>query len=277
MNGGNNMLGVNFSQIRLWDLVDILMVAFVLYKLIILIRQTKAVQLIKGLVILFLASTLTNFLGLHTMDWLLRSSMTVIMVALPIVFQPELRRALEQLGRGKFLGKMIPFKVKAEYERFLNEFCVAMEQLANKKIGVLVVIERETGLDEYIETGIEIDGRISKELIGNIFIPNTPLHDGAVIIRGQKIVAAGCYLPLTESFLVSKELGTRHRAGIGVTEQTDGVAVIVSEETGIISLGVNGRLKRNLDKNTLRKTLGILLNPQLEKSLTSIERMDDVQ
>lgn len=242
------------STISLLDLLDIIIVAFVLYKLYVMIRDTRALALLKGLIVLLIATIISKWLGLNVINWLLNKGMTIVMVALPVVFQPELRRALEQLGRGKLFNKSV-FLDEQEQETLLEELGKAVAVLAKNKIGALIVLERETGLSDYIETGIKVDGLVSNEFLINIFIPNTPMHDGAAILRGDRIMAAGCLLPLTEDRSLNKELGTRHRAAIGITEQTDAAVVIVSEETGIISLARGGRLVRDLDAELLKEKL----------------------
>ena len=232
------------SSFRLLDILDILLVAFVLYKLFILIRNTRAVALIKGLLVLGVVTVVSKVLDLHVINWMLQQGMTVILVALPVVFQPELRRALEQIGRGRFFrsGQVISME---ELERLIDEIVAISESLSKTHTGALIVFEREVGLNDYIDTGIAIDGLVSRELLGNIFIPNTPLHDGAVIIRENRIMAAGCLLPLTSDRSLSTELGTRHRAAIGISELADAVVVVVSEETGSISYTYGGHIYRH--------------------------------
>ncbi|AKL96942.1 hypothetical protein CACET_c34990 [Clostridium aceticum] len=244
-----------FRNIGMRDIADMAIVAFVFYKLYMLIRETRAEQLIKGIVVLLLATQLSEWLQLHAINWILRNTMTVGLIALLIVFQPEMRRALEYIGRTKFLTKSI---VDIEYEEInmmAEEIVEATGSLSRQKIGALLVLEKETGLNEVVETGTRINGKISRGLLINIFMPNTPLHDGAVVIRRSEVLAAGCFLPLTESNYLSKDLGTRHRAGLGITERSDAIVVIVSEETGAISIAENGELTRFLDANTLRKIL----------------------
>ena len=243
------------------DIIDIIIVSYVFYRLILLIRGTMAELLIKRLAILLLAMVVSDQVGLKTLNWLLEKAMTVGLIAIPIVFQPELRRALEQLGRGKIFKSSYWNWDPGEFNHFLEEITKAVPALVKKRIGALIVVERETGLKEWLETGIAVDGLISAELLINIFFPRSPLHDGAVIIRGNKILAAGCYLPLTDDPYLNKELGTRHRAGIGITEQSDAVAIIVSEETGIVSLAHNGALTRYLDEKKLRHMLIELCGP----------------
>jgi diadenylate cyclase len=242
------------STITFLDVIDILLVAFVLYKLYYLIKDTRAVALLKGLVVLLMATLISRWFGFNVINWLLQKAMTVVLVALPVVFQPELRRALEQLGRGKIFRKSSVLNAE-ETEVLVNDLSRAVAALAKNKIGALIVLERETGLNDYIETGVKVDGIVSSEFLINVFIPNTPLHDGAVIIRGDRIMAAGCLLPLSEDRTLNKELGTRHRAAIGISEQTDAIVIVVSEETGIISVAQGGRLQRYLDTEALKDTL----------------------
>ncbi|BBB91424.1 MAG TPA: diadenylate cyclase CdaA [Methylomusa anaerophila] len=238
------------STINLLDIADIVIVAVVLYKLYFMIKDSRAVALLKGLIVLLLATLVSKWLGLNVVNWLLQKSMTVVLVALPVVFQPELRRALEHLGRGRFFQGSSLLNAE-EKETLFAEIARTVAVLSKNKIGALIVLERDTGLNDYIETGIKVDGLITSEFLTNVFIPNTPLHDGAVIIRGNRMQAAGCLLPLTEDRSLSKELGTRHRAAIGITEQTDAVVIVVSEETGIISVARGGRLIRYIDCDKL--------------------------
>lgn len=244
-----------FRNIGMWDVVDMAIVAFVFYKLYTLIRETRAEQLIKGILVLLLATYFSDVLQLHVINWILRNTMTVGLIALLIVFQPELRRALEYIGRTKFLTKSIADIEQEEIDRLVEEVGEATASLSRQKIGALIVIEKDTGLNEVVETGTRIAGFVSRALLINIFIPNTPLHDGAVVIRKNRIMAAGCFLPLTDNATLNKELGTRHRAGLGITEKSDSLVVIVSEETGAISVAENGQLYRYLDVDTLKKRI----------------------
>lgn len=246
------------THFRIIDIVDIIIVAFALYKVFMLILGTRAVQLLKGLGILLTVTVISGWLGLNTTNWLLNQAMTVGLVALPIIFYPELRRALEQLGRGKFF-KSTRLLAPKEFEQVLTEVVKGVVALAKVKTGALIVIERETGLNEHIESGLIIDGMITSQLLINIFTENAPLHDGAVIIKGNRIIAATCYLPLSENTDISKDLGTRHRAALGITEQSDALVIIVSEETGVISIAKNGKLTRYLDEKTLREILSLEL------------------
>ncbi|WP_338833350.1 Cyclic di-AMP synthase CdaA [Moorella humiferrea] len=250
---------IDFLRITL----DISIVAFVIYKFIMLIRGTRAVQLIKGLVVLVVASVIAERLNLTTINWLLSQLRLVIVVALPVVFQPELRRALEQLGRGKFFARPLTTLGAEDMEKLISELVRAVQVLAKNRTGALIVIERETGLNDYIETGIRVDGVVSAELLINIFVPLTPFHDGAAIIRGDRVVAAGCFLPLSESPYLSKQLGTRHRAALGISEISDAVVLVVSEETGVISVAEGGKLTRFLEEKSLKELLQSLLLPQV--------------
>ncbi len=243
-----------FMTMRLWDVLDILVVAFFLYRIYILIRDTRATALLKGLIFLGLFTVFAGWLQLHVVSWILDKLMTVLIVALPIVFQPELRRALEQIGRGKFYVSSRMMN-EVEWDRVIDDVVEAAMTMSANKIGALLVFERSVGLDDRIDTGIRIEGLVSKELLGNIFIVNTPLHDGAVIIRESRIMAAGCLLPLTRDHSLSSELGTRHRAAIGMSEQADCIVVVVSEETGIVSYTYGGHIYRGQDAESLRNVL----------------------
>ncbi len=244
------------STLGILDIVDILLVAYFLYTLYQMLINTRAATLVKGLLILLVIMMTSRWMNLHVISWLMEKSMTVILVALPVVFQPELRRALEQIGRGKWFHKGGSSELdEAEFETLLRAVSGATTVMSRRKVGALMVFERNTGLEECIETGIAIDGLLSEGLLLNIFEKDTPLHDGAVIIRGKRIVAASCLLPLTENRNLSQELGTRHRAGIGMSEQSDAVVIIVSEETGTVSIARNGELMRYLNADDVREIL----------------------
>ncbi len=237
---------VDFSPVvALVNIVDVLLVWYVLYKLITIIKGTKAVQLLKGIFVLIIARFLTGFFGLDTLRWMMDQVLQWSFLAIIIIFQPELRRALEQLGRGRLFARTA-MQEEEERDRLMTALTKSVSYMAKRRIGALISIEKETGLSEYIETGTAMDSYISSELLINIFIPNTPLHDGAVIIQNNRIAAAGCYLPLSESPFISKELGTRHRAAIGISEVTDAITIIVSEETGAVSVTVEGEIDREL-------------------------------
>lgn len=237
-----------------WDVIDILIVAIILYKVYEMLQDTRAITLVKGLIVLMIVTLCASLLELHVISWLLQKSVQLLFVALPIVFQPELRRALERLGQGRFLG-FDQYLDAEEANSITNEIDKAVFNMADKKIGALLVIEKNVGINEIIDTGIKIDGLITTEFLMNVFIPNTPLHDGAAVIRGKRLVAAGCYLPLTENRSLSSELGTRHRAGIGLSEQCDAVIIIVSEETGVVSVAENGRIERYMTHDSLRQRI----------------------
>lgn len=258
------------STIGFWDGVDILIVAMILYKTYLMLEDTRAITLVKGLAVLVIIYVWCNLLDLHLLTWIFEKIMTWSIVVLPIVFQPELRRTLERIGQGKFLFKEHDALNEKEAQGVINELVRAATSLSDSKTGALIVIEREMGLKDVADTGIKLDALITAELLLNIFFVNTPLHDGAIIIRGKKIISAGCLLPLTEKRGLSKELGTRHRAALGMSEQCDALILIVSEETGTISIAENGKLKRRLDGNSLSR----LLRPAFETSSNKINFMD---
>jgi len=251
-----------FLNIRVRDIFDILIVAMAFYKLFMLIRETRAEQLIKGIFILFALTKVSEWLELYTLNFILDTAMTVGVIAILIVFQPELRRALEYIGRSRFFTRSF-LEIKSEsLKEVFDEIVDAVASLSRQKIGALIVIERETGLNEVVETGTMIQGKVSSDLLINIFIPNTPLHDGAVIIKDDTIKAAACFLPLTDNASLSKDLGTRHRAALGISERSDCLAIVVSEETGSISIAENGSLARYLDTKTLKQILMDMYKPK---------------
>lgn len=251
----------NFGDILI-SLLDIIIVAFVLYKLMMLIKDTRAVQLLKGVVVLLVATAMSDWLGLNTVHWLLRQTMTALLVALPIVFHPELRRALEKIGGGRFFARPLTLMAEQDKSGVIDTIVDAVVGLSNSKTGALIVLERNTGLEEYIDNGVKIDAIISTELLLNIFVTKTPLHDGAVIIRGNRLAAAGCVLPLFAGVNLSRTLGTRHRAALGITEHSDALAVVVSEETGRVSLAIEGGLIQNVREDSLRTRLLDALQPK---------------
>ena len=243
------------SGVGITDVVDILIVAFLIYKVLGFIRETRAEQLVKGLLVLVIATFLSDQFNLYTLNWILKGTMTLGVVALVIVFQPELRRGLEYIGRTKLVRPGFGQLDKDKAKHVTTEFIRAIDTFSKDRIGALIVVERETSLTDMAESGTIIDAEISSELLGNIFYEGSPLHDGAVIVRGDRIYAAGCVLPLSQNKTIGKDLGTRHRAGIGITEHSDAIALIVSEESGIISMAVDGKLSRFLDTKTVEKTL----------------------
>lgn len=235
-----------FSISFLINVLDVLVVWYVVYKLIQLVRGTKAIQLFKGVGLFIVLRFLAGLIGLRTLSWLMDQVITYGVIAAIVIFQPEIRRGLEHLGRSSL------FKTskseKHEDEVMVQSLDKAIQYMAKRKIGALITIERTTGLEEYVETGIALDADITGELLINIFIPNTPLHDGAVIIRDGKIAVSSAYLPLSESLLIPKEFGTRHRAAVGVSEVSDALTIVVSEETGDVSITMNNQLLSGLSR-----------------------------
>lgn len=243
------------------DIIDVGIVSFIIYKMILLVRGTRAVQLLKGIFVLVAVWALSTWFNLYTLKWLMNQMFTFGIVTVLIIFQPELRRVLEQLGRGKLFARSYLLDRDAMSEQ-IDGVIKAVRFMSDRKIGALIVFERSTGLSELVESGIRMESKITSELLINIFTPNTPLHDGAVIIRGNQIMAAGCYLPLSENPFISKELGTRHRAAIGVSEVTDAVSVTVSEETGQVSLSLGGMIVRDINEESLISKLFDELTPK---------------
>jgi diadenylate cyclase len=242
------------SHFQLRDLVDIALVTAMFWGLMYLVKGTRAVALMRGVLLLVIAVVLaSNFLSLTAFNWLIRNTLPALLVAVPVIFQPELRRALERIGRG---GGLITFSsTEAVTMGVSRHIARAAQRLSERGHGALIVLERETGLQEYVDTGVPIDGEVTTELLLTIFQPNTALHDGAAIIRGGRIVAAACILPLAETSRVHRGLGLRHRAAVGITEQSDALAAIVSEENGTISVARQGRLVSHLDESRLRELL----------------------
>lgn len=245
----------NFDLVDfLIGVADVLIVTYIIYKLIMIVRGTRAVQLLQGIVVIILVWYLSNYLGLVTLNWLMENAIRWGFLAIIIIFQPEVRRALEQLGRGRFFSRG-GTPEEEDIERSIDAMVQAVAYMAKRRIGALMSIERKTGLNEYVETGITMDAQLTYQLLVNIFIPNTPLHDGAVVVRQNQVAAAACYLPLSESPFISKELGTRHRAALGISEVTDSLTIVVSEETGGISLTKSGELYRDIDEDMLKSLL----------------------
>ncbi len=237
------------------DALDIFIVAVLIYQLLRFTKQTRGSSVLKGLIIMLIVTWVSATVRLRALNWVLVQLINTGAVLLVVLFQPELRRALEQIGRGHLIGKTRAKSNDLEIERIVDSFVDAMTRLARRRVGALIVIEGKTGLKDVIESGTLIDARISAPLIENIFEPNTPLHDGAVVVRGESVYAAACILPLTDDQSISRDLGTRHRAAIGVTETTDAIALIVSEETGVISMARGGKLSRYLDGKALGEIL----------------------
>lgn len=257
----NSLKSMSFTAI-----IDILVVAFIFYKGYMLIKETRAEQLLKGIAFIIILIPISAILNLSMLYFILSKTLTIGIISVVIIFQPEIRRALEHLGRSAFEDKH-GFVDKEQRNIYLNEIVNAVSNLADSKTGALIAIEQGTGLGEIISSGTIIEAKITSNLLENIFVVNTPLHDGATIIGKDKILAAGCVLPLTNNKEINKKLGTRHRAGIGLSEISDALVIIVSEETGIISLAINGRLTRNYDKDRLRSILLKIMDHREEKNV----------
>ena len=245
----------NLSTIKIiTSLLDLLIVWYVLYLLITVFKGTKAIQLLKGIVVIVIGQQISKILNLTATSKLFDIVIQWGVLALIVIFQPEIRRALEQLGRGSFLKRYTNTYSRDE-EKLIQSVSKAVQYMAKRRIGALIVFEKETGLQDYIETGIPMNSDISQELLTNVFIPNTPLHDGAMIIQGSKIAVAASYLPLSDSVKISKSLGTRHRAAVGISEVSDAFTVVVSEETGDISVTFDGKLRRDISKDVFEELL----------------------
>ncbi len=247
-------------KIRTKDIIEIIMISFVIYQIIKWVRGTRAWMLVKGIAVLFAIAAVATIFKLTTILWIFENTISVGIIAIIVVFQPELRKALEQLGRKNFFSQINVFEEQREHSEILSvelidEMLVAIDEMSKAKTGALIVIEQDVRLDEFERTGILIDAIISKQMLVNIFEHNTPLHDGAVILRHNRIVAATCYLPLSENMTLSKELGTRHRAAVGLTEVTDSIIIVVSEESGDISMALGGNLIRNVNTDYLKNKL----------------------
>jgi diadenylate cyclase len=233
------------------DLIDILVVAVVLYRLLLIIKGTKAARMLLGILVLLVATVISRFVDLYTLDWLLESFWAYIVIALIVIFQPEIRRTLARMGQTPYLQAF----TSAEELRSLEEVVKAVVSLADRKIGALIVLERESDLEDFVELGSALDARVSRELLMCIFHPTSPIHDGAVVIIDNRVTAAGCFLPMVFSRTVSSSLGTRHRAALGLSEETDAVVLIVSEETGEISMALGGEISTRIDMGALRDRL----------------------
>ena len=261
-------LSLQGVSVRWEDIVEILIISFLVYQIMTWIKNTKAWFLMKGIGIILIFILLAIIFEMNTILWIVENVLSIAVIAGVVVLQPELRRALEELGRKKFFASLMPFD-KVQTERFsdktVNDLVKASFEMGKVKTGALMVIEQNVKLTEYERTGIEVDGLISSQLLINIFEHNTPLHDGAVIIRGNRVVSATCYLPLSDNMEISKELGTRHRAGVGISEVTDALTIIVSEETGHVSVTYEGKLYRNLDANALREKLQLIQNKEVDE------------
>ena len=238
------------------DALDIALVAFIIYRIILLIKGTRAVQMLLGLAVIMAVYVGSQVAELYTLQWILDNFLSSIVLVIVVIFQSDIRRALMHVGRNPFFADA----AYREETRIIDELVAAAVNLASKRVGALIVIERETGLKSFMEVGVKIDAKISADLITAIFMPASPIHDGALVLQHGRLMKAGCFLPLTENPDISKNLGTRHRAAIGLTEAVDAVAIVVSEETGKISVVVGGRITRDLDSKSLRRILTRLLD-----------------
>ena len=252
------------------SILDLLVVSFIFYKAYVLIEETRAEQLLKGLVLIVILIPISDILKLNMLNFILNKTLTIGVLSVVIIFQPEIRRALEHLGRSAFedIHSSRPIENRNEV---IEEITTAVDNLAATKTGALIVMEQGTGLSDILSTGTIIDAKVSASLLENIFVVNTPLHDGATIIRKGRIHASGCVLPLTNNTKINKKLGTRHRAGLGISENSDALVIIVSEETGVISLAVNGKLTRNYDKQKLKNILTRIMDNRDSKKVKSLE------
>ena len=254
------MTSLHMPSIRWEDIVEIIIISFLVYQIMVWIKNTRAWSLLKGIVVIMVFILLAAIFRMTTILWIVENVLSLAVMAIVVVLQPELRRALEQLGRKNIISAIIPFDTSKNVEgrfsdRTMNEIVKASFEMGKVKTGALIVVEQNSSLAEYERTGISVDAILSSQLLINIFEHNTPLHDGAIIVRGDRIISATCYLPLSDNMELSKDLGTRHRAGVGISEVTDSVTVIVSEETGKVSVAYEGHLHRNIDAEHLKKHL----------------------
>ena len=261
-------LYMNLPKISITDIVEIIIIAFLIYYMLVWIKNTRAWMLLRGLMVILLFVLLAALFQMNTIIWIARNTLNVLVIALVVIFQPEMRKALENLGRKNVLAFLFSFDSSKEdtgkfSDKTINEMVKACYEMGKVKTGALIVVEDEIVLSEYERTGIAVDGILTSQLLINIFEKNTPLHDGAVIVRGDRVVAATCYLPLSDNMELSKQLGTRHRAGVGISEQTDSVTIIVSEETGQVSVAQGGKLTRSVNSAKLREILVRAQNKQV--------------
>ncbi len=260
---------LSIPSIKWTDIVEILIISVFLYRVLAWIKESKAWSLLKGIIFILFFVMIAAIFSMTTILWIAKNVFSVAVMALVVVFQPELRKALEQLGKRRVLTSLFQFDSRVSDERFsdetINEIVRSSFEMGRAKTGALIVVAQNDVLTDYEKTGILLDSMISSQLLINIFEHNTPLHDGAVIVRGNRIVAATCYLPLSENMALSKELGTRHRAGVGISEATDSMTVIVSEETGRVSVAYEGKLSRNVDADELREMLGSIQGKKYEE------------
>ena len=275
---------LNLPKITMTDVVEILIITFLFYYMLVWIKNTRAWVLLKGIMVILLFVLVAAVFQMNTIIWIAKNTLSVAITAIVIIFQPEIRKALENLGQKNFLTSFFVFDFsKGEIAKFtdktINELVKACYEMGKVKTGALIVIEDEIVLSEYERTGIAVDGILTSQLLINIFEKNTPLHDGAVIVRGDRVVSATCYLPLTDSLSISKDLGTRHRAAVGISEVSDSLTIVVSEETGKVSIAMGGELYRNVDAEFLKNKLAYI--QRREKKVGKIElwrrRLKDVK
>lgn len=260
------------SGIRIADIVEIIILSFLLYHILVWVKNTRAWSLLKGVLVIAVFVLLAEYFEMTTILWIVQNLFSVAVMAIVVILQPELRKAVEELGRKNIISSIMPFEIgkKPGEGRFsdktINEIAKACVEMGKVKTGALIVVQQDQPLDEYERTGIEVDGIVTSQLLINIFEKNTPLHDGAVIVRGNRVTSATCYLPLSDNMALSKDLGTRHRAGVGISEATDSMTVIVSEETGKISVAYGGNLDRNLSGDALKEKLKAIQNKPEEET-----------
>lgn len=260
------------SGIRIADIVEIIILSFLLYHILVWVKNTRAWSLLKGVLVIAVFVLLAEYFEMTTILWIVQNLFSVAVMAIVVILQPELRKAVEELGRKNIISSIMPFEIgkKPGEGRFsdktINEITKACVEMGKVKTGALIVVQQDQPLDEYERTGIEVDGIVTSQLLINIFEKNTPLHDGAVIVRGNRVTSATCYLPLSDNMALSKDLGTRHRAGVGISEATDSMTVIVSEETGKISVAYGGNLDRNLSGDALKEKLKAIQNKPEEET-----------
>lgn len=270
-----NMVWNLTHRIRVVDVIDILIVAIIIYELLLLTRHTRGSALLKGLFLLLIIAFLSNLLGLVSLNWLLNAILQNGAIVLVVLFQPEFRKALERMGRSRVFQKSGHKPLNEERDLIISEIIQTIMDLSKRRVGALIVFEQQTGLEDVIETGTRLNAEISAPLLENIFEPNTPLHDGAVVIRDNEIMAAACILPLAEASGVSRELGTRHRAAVGISENTDAIVLVVSEETGIVSMARDGHLTRPLTVKNLEEVLGEIYTSRQSRVLSFLKNMKE--
>ena len=277
-------LYMNLPKMTLTDVVEIIIIAFLLYYMLVWIKNTRAWMLLKGILVILLFVTIAAVFQMNTIIWIAEKTLSVAIIAVVVIFQPEMRKALENLGRKNILSSLFSIDFSKERvgkfsDKTITELVKACYEMGKVKTGALIVVEDEIVLTEYERTGIAVDGILTSQLLINIFEKNTPLHDGAIIVRGDRVVSATCYLPLTDSMSISKDLGTRHRAAVGISEVSDSLTIVVSEETGRVSIAMEGELYRNVDAEFLKNKLMFI--QKREKEVSKIElwkrRLKDVK